>query len=320
MRASAERGVPRTPARATRAGAGRRPASILAVVVVAVVACVLSSTEGQAQVRASERATVSQTVDGTVLTINYSRPRARGRSELFGKAVAWGEVWTPGANWATTLELNRDATLDGRPVKKGKYSVWFVVRPNAWTMVLDPRFQLYHEEHPDSTADQLRWTVTPTEVAFAEILTWSFPEVRPDGAVLQFEWATKRVTINTTVSPSHPLTISRADAEPFLGTYEWKWEDAGDASAGTVELYYKDGGIKQRYTPFPDWYPRLQDQPMVRINDAWFIPAIIRDGKVWEMVADQIFEFEVVGARSVGFEMRSDKDELLGRGTRVAGK
>ena len=83
-----------------------------------------------------------------------------------------------------------------------------------------PTIPLYHEEHPDSTSDQLRWNVSPTEVPFAEILTWSFPEVRPDGTVLQFECGTKRMTINATVEPSHPLTIARAEAEPFLGTYD----------------------------------------------------------------------------------------------------
>ena len=320
MPASAEGQVPRASAGSHHPSPERRWAPALAGAVASVAALVLWSTVGQAQVRASERSTVSQTADGTVFTINYSRPRARGRTELFGKRIEWGEVWTPGANWATTLELNRDAMLDGHAVKKGKYSVWFVVRPKAWTLVLDPRFQLYHEEHPDSTAEQLRWTVTPTEVTFAEILTWSFPEVRPDGAVLQFEWATKRVTINATVQPSHPLTMARSDAEPFLGTYEWRWADDSTKSAGTMELYYADGGIKQRYAPFPDWYPLLQNQPMIRINDGWLIPAIVRDGKVWEMVADQVFEFEIVGGKAVGFEMRSDRDDLLGSGKRVMGK
>ena len=51
---------------------------------------------------------------------------------------------------------------------------------------------------------------------------------------------------------------------------------------------------------------------MVRINDAWFIPAIIRDGKVWEMAADMVFEFEVVGGKAVSFELRSERREARG--------
>jgi len=101
--------------------------------------------------------------------------------------------------------------------------------------------------------------------------------------------------------------------------FQWKWED-DSASAGTLELYYLDGAIKQRYTPFPDWYHRLQDQPMVRINDAWFIRAIIRDGKVWEMAAGMVFEFEVVGGKAVSFEMRSHRDHQIAVGMRVTRK
>lgn len=273
---------------------------------------------GQAQIRASERSTVSQTVDGTTVTIDYSRPRARGRTELFGKTVTWGEVWTPGANWATTLQVNRDVVLDGHPVPKGKYSVWFVVNPGAWTIVLDPRDKRYHTEHPDSTAGQLRWNTQPGSGEFAEILTWSFPEVRPDGTRLLFAWGTRRVAINATVRPSHPIPIARADAEPYLGTYEWRWADDPSDAAIRMELFYEDGEIRQRYTPFPDWYPRLQGEPMVRINDDWFIPAIRRDGKVWEMVADMVYEFDVKNGRAESFELYDDKENKLGSGRRIA--
>ena len=68
-----------------------------------------------AQVRASEAASVSQTVDGTKITIEYSRPRGRARDSLFGKVVPWGEVWTAGANLATTLAfVVTDAACDPR--------------------------------------------------------------------------------------------------------------------------------------------------------------------------------------------------------------
>ncbi|HEX5817332.1 MAG TPA: DUF2911 domain-containing protein, partial [Gemmatimonadales bacterium] len=61
-----------------------------------------------AQVRASERAEVKQTVDGTTITVNYARPRLRGRTDVFGTQVPWGEIWTPGANEATTLAVSKD--------------------------------------------------------------------------------------------------------------------------------------------------------------------------------------------------------------------
>ncbi len=272
--------------------------------------------ETHAQVRASERATLSQTADGTIVTIDYARPRARGRANLFGGVVKWGEIWTPGANWATTLLTNRDITVDGHAVPKGKYSMWFVVKQDEWTMILDPRFQRYHEDRPDSTAKQIRWKFKPDAGDATDVLTWTFPEVRPDGAQLRFAWGTSRADFNVVVRPSHPLAITRAAAEPFLGVYKWKWTE-GTSIEMTMTLYYDDGMIKQKYDPFPNWYPLLQDQPMVRINDAWFIPAIVRDGKVWEMDSDMIFEFGVKTSKARTFEMRNSKDDVMAKGARA---
>jgi hypothetical protein len=277
----------------------------------------LSSTPVHAQVRASERSTVSQTSDGTVVTINYARPHTRARADLFGKVVEWGEVWTPGANWATTIEASRDISIGGHKVPKGKYSVWFVVKPNEWMLVLDPRTERYHTEHPDSTAQQIRWAVQPTTADYTEILTWSFPDVRPDGMTLRFAWGTKALALDVGVTPSHPLPIARNLAEPFLGTYKWKWTDEDTSKTMTMTLTHDGTVIRQRYDPFPDWYPRLQDQIMVRINDDWFIPVIVRDGKIWEMVSDMVFEFTVKDGVAVSFEVRDDKDHLLAVGERI---
>ena len=95
--------------------------------------------------RLSEEASVSQTVDGTRISVEYFRPRARGRDPLFGKVVHWNETWTPGANWATTLEVNKDIKLDGHALAKGRYSVWMVPRQAGnWTLVLDPQHRRWH--------------------------------------------------------------------------------------------------------------------------------------------------------------------------------
>jgi hypothetical protein len=156
-----------------------------------------------AQVRASEPASVSQTVAGTVISLEYSRPRARERDTLFGKVVHWGEVWTPGANWATTLEVSTNVKLNGTPLAKGKYSVWLVVKPkDDWVLVLDTRHRRFHMQPVDSTAEQFRLPVKPKAGPFTEVLTWSFEAVRPDGATLSMQWGTIMVPVEISVEPS----------------------------------------------------------------------------------------------------------------------
>ena len=187
-----------------------------------------------AQMRASERAATSQTIDGTVITVDYSRPQVRGRDSLFGGVVHWGEVWTPGANFATTLEVNRPLTIDGHSVAPGKYSLWLVVQPGDWTMVIDPRPHLYHIPFPDSTADQIRYQVKPGTGPYTEMLLFTFRDVHGDEGTLVLQWGTTVVDFKLEVEPKHKLTIDAADAEAVPGQLRRPVE-GGAGQRGPIE-------------------------------------------------------------------------------------
>jgi hypothetical protein len=270
-----------------------------------------------AQVRASERAVVSQTIDGTVFTIDYARPRVRGRNPIFGGVVHWGEVWTPGANWATTLEVTRDAQLEGHSLAKGKYSMWMVVQPNAWTLVLDPKWERYHTEAPDSAKGQIRIPVRPETGPFTETLSWTMPEVGGDGTKLVMQWDTQRVTLTAKVRPKHPITVARNVAEPYLGRYSFAWVDSDTTQKMTVDLYYEAGSLKSHWEPDASFYPQMQNSILARIADDWYIPALVKNGELWEMAADMVFEFTMSGGRATGFEVRDDRDNAIARAVRL---
>ena len=165
-----------------------------------------------AQSRLSERATVSQTVDGAVITVDYARPRVRGRSPIFGNRVHWGEVWTPGANMATTVELSRDVELDGHTVPRGKYSLWFVVAEGEeWTLLLDDDWSRFHTARPDSRDGRVSYPVRVATGTATEVLTFTFPEVTETGTVLQFHWDDRivRLAINVRPAPRPPEAPTR---------------------------------------------------------------------------------------------------------------
>jgi hypothetical protein len=149
-----------------------------------------------AQVKASEYATVSQTVDGAVITVTYSRPGVRGREPVFGGLIRFGETWTPGANQSTTLEVSRAAKISGHAVPKGKYSVWMIPTAGEWTVFLDARPDRFHTNRPDVREAVAKWLAMPEDAPAAEFLTWSFPDVRADGVVIAMQWGVKRVTMN----------------------------------------------------------------------------------------------------------------------------
>jgi hypothetical protein len=147
------------------------------------------------QVRLSEKATVSQVINGTTITLEYYRPVARGREALFGSVVRWGETWTPGANWATTLETSRDIQLNGQRVPRGKYSVWMITaQDSAWTVFLHKDARLFHTRRPRGTDDDVaRFQATPVTAPQLEALMWYFPNIQRDSAVLRMHWGTTAI-------------------------------------------------------------------------------------------------------------------------------
>ena len=58
------------------------------------VSTVSGSSQEQTAPQASQHAVVAQTVNQTVITLEYDRPVARGR-ELFGTLVEYDAIWAP---------------------------------------------------------------------------------------------------------------------------------------------------------------------------------------------------------------------------------
>ena len=271
-----------------------------------------------AQVRASEIGTVSQVIDGTTITVEYSRPRARGRTQLFGtKFVHWGETWTPGANYATTLEVSKPVKIEGHPVAKGKYSVWMVVRQDSnWTLVLEPRSHLFHMEPPDSTATQVRIPVRARAASFTEVLTWSMPEIRMDGGTLAMDWERVHVPMNVAVEPSLVTTLSASDAAAYLGQYVFSEKDsAGKEKISAFTITHENNTLKGRWTPDD---PYMKKFALVRIGEDTFAPGVYdENGVLYEILKpDLVVEFKRENGKVKSFTLRDMSDELWGTGTR----
>lgn len=281
-----------------------------------IVALTMAPAIGTAQVRASEIASISQTVDGTRLDLEYSRPRVRGRDSVFGGEVKWNEVWTPGANWATTLETSKEIRINGHSVPKGKYSVWMVVRPEHWTFMLDPRPRLFHMAHPDSAANQIRFDVDPVSGPITETLTWSFPAVSPKGATLTMAWGALQVPLTVEVTPTYPLTMAADKAKPYLGVYDFKWADTGpsDTTLTTLTLTYVDSSLIGSFTPA--LWPGADRIVMIARKTDLFLPGWLVKGELYDVELSMGMEFTRKSGKAVSFEVRDEKDGLMAKGTR----
>jgi hypothetical protein len=136
--------------------------------------------------RKSQPARVSQRLEDAEVTVAYSRPVARGR-ELIGALVPYGEIWNPGADEATRIELSHDVTIAGQPLPAGKYSLWAIPDPKEWTLIFSRAWDVEHIPYPEGE-DALRIRVLPQPGPHMETLGFYFPMVDADSAVLVLHW------------------------------------------------------------------------------------------------------------------------------------
>ncbi len=263
----------------------------------------LLAPRADAQIRASERGAVSQTVDGTVITVNYGRAQVRGRDSLFGKVVTRDEIWTPGANAATTFEASRDVTVGGKALPAGKYSVWMSSDPTAeWTLYFHKNAGLFHTQHPKPADMVLAVPVAHTTVGeHTEILTFDFPRVTTTGAQLRLRWGSTTVPVVIGVKPSNPQVVMTAEQlAPYLGTYGVTFAGPSGKSPEMKLAIVDAKGTLRGIMDQPADEP-VQMQYIPTATPHRFLPAFMKDGKVFDVETATVVEFKIVDGRAVGF-------------------
>ena len=245
-----------------------------------------------AQIRASERGAVSQTIDGTTITLDYSRPTARGR-ELFGALVPWDIIWTPGANWATTLELDQDVRIDGHEVAAGRYSVWMTPRQGAWTLTLNDNPDYFHFQKPAAELGRYNIDFTPKQAAHVEMLTWSFPVVSGDGVVLSMRWGTTEAAFDVIVEPTEAVTLAAEERAPYLGSYELDvMPGIGYPTEAQMHVREAADGTLRAWMSFPIHPGDELEFDLIPAGEGRFNPGLYRDGQLFNIETGVAFEFE----------------------------
>lgn len=86
--------------------------------------------------RPSPAAVAEGTIDGVKVKINYSAPSARGR-KMLGGIEKYGEVWRTGANETTSFEVDKDVTIEGKTLAKGKYALFTIPGESEWVVIIN---------------------------------------------------------------------------------------------------------------------------------------------------------------------------------------
>ena len=164
----------------------------------------------------SPKGHVEQIVGLTKVSIDYSRPSAKGR-KIFGDLVPFDKVWRTGANLCTIVDIDGPVQIEGNTLPAGKYSLFTIPREGAWVVIFNKDTELWGEGDRKDSLDVLQVKVAPVKTSdFTETFTIGFDAVSDDKARIDLRWENTVVSINIYADASDKAlaNIKEALAKP----------------------------------------------------------------------------------------------------------
>jgi hypothetical protein len=146
-------------------------------------------------VRPSPDEVVTAAIGGKKVTVEYSRPSAKGR-KIFGGLVPFGQVWRTGANEATVLTVEGDFMAGALHVPQGSYSLFTIPGEKEWTLVLNKTVKQWGAFKYEEKTDLGRAPMKVGQAAGAvEKLTITIEPGAGNRGALKIAWDTTEATI-----------------------------------------------------------------------------------------------------------------------------
>jgi hypothetical protein len=138
---------------------------------------------------ASPPATANATLSGKAVTVKYNSPRLKGRT--VGSEVApYGEVWSTGANPATTLVTAANLKIGTLEVPAGTYTLFTLPNKDQWLFIVSKKTGEWGIPYPEGN-DLGRTPMTSKPAASSqEDMSISFENTKGSTTELHVKWGT----------------------------------------------------------------------------------------------------------------------------------
>jgi Protein of unknown function (DUF2911) len=146
---------------------------------------------------ASTTAQVKQPVGMADITLDYSRPSAKGR-KIMGEIVPFGAMWRTGANQPTKFTTTDSLTVSGIGLPKGTYVIMTKPGKDAWQVMFNknPKANATDEKalYPEDNVVSITVPVTKTAVP-VETFTMGIGNITNTSATLDIMWEGTAISI-----------------------------------------------------------------------------------------------------------------------------
>ncbi|MEL6916700.1 MAG: DUF2911 domain-containing protein, partial [Bacteroidota bacterium] len=132
-------------------------------------------------------------VPDKLVRVIYSRPQLKGRS--MSDLAPNGKVWRTGANEAVEITFYKDATVGGKAIKAGTYSLFTIPGESEWTVILNSKLNQWGAYSYDESSDVARVSATASSDGKSlEAFSIAYKEV-DEGVHMVMGWGTNRVAV-----------------------------------------------------------------------------------------------------------------------------
>lgn len=135
----------------------------------------------------------NKAVSPLIMRVIYSRPHQNGR-QIFGGLQPFGDIWRLGANEATEIQFFRDVIINNKKIPKGRYTMYAIVFPEKWTIIINRQTDIWGAFVYDKSKDIVRIDVPVTAHSLIENMTIQFTR-QPSGANMNVYWENVKVTM-----------------------------------------------------------------------------------------------------------------------------
>ena len=153
----------------------------------------LEAAKGGAVSQLSPRDTVRASVGPASITIDYSRPLARGRV-LLGNVIPYDQVWRTGANAATQFTTSAPLRLAGIQLAAGTYTLWTVPHQNGVDLIVNGQAGQWGTQYDRSRDVGTARMQSATPSTPVDQFTISVAATDARRATLTLEWGSFRWT------------------------------------------------------------------------------------------------------------------------------
>lgn len=165
----------------------------------------------------SPKGKVEQVVGLTNVSIEYSRPSAKGRT-VFGELVAYDQLWRLGANGATIISFDGPVMIEDTKVEAGKYALFATPGADTWVFHLNKNTELWGTDGYKAEENVAEWKAQAVSSEFTETLTIGMDEVKDDKARVDVRWEKTRAsfTVFADATDKAMSNIKETMAKPDL--------------------------------------------------------------------------------------------------------